>query len=303
MNFIEKVGKNLESITTDALIELGATRDQVTIEVLEKGSKGFFGFGAKDAKVRVTLKAEEPEINTREVVNQKSSKIQEVPQVQKESKLENKPIPISKEAKVVDKPASQVDIPIKLETKQKTQETVQGVVEPILKNRTMTGKKIPIDATEAVLRAKTFLENVLREMHIEPTFEVKVTDRRINIVISGDKMGLVIGKRGETLDALQYLVNIVVNKGQEGYVKVMLDTENYRARREETLRKVALKFAKKVSETKKPVALEPMNPYDRRIIHSVLQNSKIVKTHSEGREPFRKVVIAPIDYNKTNKRQ
>ena len=117
--------------------------------------------------------------------------------------------------------------------------------------------------------------------------------------IAGEKMGIVIGKRGETLDSLQYLTNIVVNKGHEGYLKIMLDTENYRERREETLQKVAMKYAKKATQLRRPVTLEPMNPYDRRIIHSVLQNSKTVKTHSEGKEPFRKVVITPLNQTRT----
>ena len=113
----------------------------------------------------------------------------------------------------------------------------------------------------------------------------------LSITMEGKNMGILIGKRGQTLDSLQYLANRVANKHQEGYVRVKLDTENYRARREETLRHLAKNIAHKVKRNRRPVALEPMNPYERRIIHSALQSDPYVMTHSEGEEPFRKVVI------------
>lgn len=126
-----------------------------------------------------------------------------------------------------------------------------------------------------------------------------VNNNRISICLEGKNMGTIIGKRGETLDAIQYLVNIVANKERQEYIKIMLDTENYRARREETLKNLAYKLSKKAQKTRKPIILEPMNPYDRRIIHSALQDSKIVKTHSEGKEPFRRVVITPNYQNRS----
>lgn len=251
MKSVEKTGKTVDNAITDALIELGATTDEVEIQVLERGSKGFLGLGAKDARVRVSLK--------------------ELPESQD----------ISQSA---DTEAIEEIIP-------EDKEEIKVVVNE--------NKHKGASIEEATENAKVFLNSVLTEMGLDATLETNVVDDRVYIEISGEKMGMVIGKRGDTLDALQYLTNIVVNKGHHDYVKIMLDTENYRSRREDTLRKVAYKFAKKAVQTKRPVILEPMNPYDRRIVHSALQDSRTVKTHSEGKEPFRRVVITPLSSNKT----
>ncbi|HKL78826.1 MAG TPA: RNA-binding cell elongation regulator Jag/EloR [Mobilitalea sp.] len=158
--------------------------------------------------------------------------------------------------------------------------------------------------------AKAFLDKVFKAMAINAKVEVAYDEENaiIDILVEGDDMGVLIGKRGQTLDSLQYLVSLVINKNSDNYVKVKLDTENYRARRKETLENLAKNIAFKVKRTRKPVSLEPMNPYERRIIHSALQNDKYVETYSEGEEPYRKVVInikktAPRDvkYNKFNK--
>ena len=141
--------------------------------------------------------------------------------------------------------------------------------------------------------AKKFLSDVFAAMQLEVvmTLDYKEAERELSIDLSGDDMGVLIGKRGQTLDSLQYLVSLVVNKKSENYVRVKLDTENYRERRKETLETLAKNIAYKVKRTRRPVSLEPMNPYERRIIHSALQNDKYVTTHSEGEEPFRRVVI------------
>ncbi len=141
--------------------------------------------------------------------------------------------------------------------------------------------------------AKEFLDKVFAAMGIDAETNVIYDQENANIEINveGDDMGVLIGKRGQTLDSLQYLVSLVVNKNSENYIKVKLDTENYRARRKETLENLAKNIAFKVKRTRKPVSLEPMNPYERRIIHSALQNDKVVETYSEGEEPYRKVVI------------
>ncbi len=141
--------------------------------------------------------------------------------------------------------------------------------------------------------AKVFLENLLKQMQIDADINIKEENDILNINLSGKKMGLLIGYRGETLDSIQYLTSLIVNKNHENpHKKVILDTENYRSKREETLKGLALKSANRVKRTKKALKLEPMNPYERRIIHSALQNDKYVITHSEGEEPFRKVVIS-----------
>ena len=141
--------------------------------------------------------------------------------------------------------------------------------------------------------ATSFLEKILKAMNIQAKIEVEVNDEDgvVQIDLSGDDMGILIGKRGQTLDSLQYLTSLVINKESDNYLKVKLDTENYRERRKETLENLAKNLAYKVKRTRKQVVLEPMNPYERRIIHSALQNDKFVETHSEGEEPFRKVVI------------
>lgn len=260
MKSIEKVAKTVDDAITEALIELGASTDQVNIEIISKGSKGLLGFGAKSAKVRVTLKESEAE----EVLEVKEVKLKEVLNQTVET-----------------------EIPVSQENVGDSEDTVvvsKEEVEQVIKN------------------AENFLNKLLKQMEIECTIKSKViNNNRISIGLEGKNMGIIIGKRGETLDAIQYLVNIVANKERKEYIKIMLDTENYRARREETLRKLAYKLSKKVQQSKKPIILEPMNPYDRRIIHSALQDSKFVKTHSEGKEPFRKVVITPSYHNRSYK--
>lgn len=141
--------------------------------------------------------------------------------------------------------------------------------------------------------AKIFLNDVFSAMKMTVVVDVKYDEeeKTMDIDLSGDEMGVLIGKRGQTLDSLQYLVSLVINKDVEEYIRVKVDTENYRQRRKETLENLAKNISYKVKRTKRPVSLEPMNPYERRIIHSALQNDKYVTTHSEGEEPFRRVVV------------
>lgn len=138
---------------------------------------------------------------------------------------------------------------------------------------------------------KEFLDKVFKAMKLDVNVKVEQIGNDMNIELSGDEMGVLIGKRGQTLDSLQYLTSLVVNKGSNEYIRVKVDTENYRKRRKDTLENLAKNLAYKVKRTKRPVTLEPMNPYERRVIHSALQNDKYVSTHSEGEEPFRRVVI------------
>ncbi len=263
MKFVEKVGRTVDEAITEALIELGASTDEVNIEIISKGSKGLLGFGAKEAKVRVTLKEEE------------SGNVEDI---KPEIKTFEKAAPKREFKKDIKKE-------VKKEEKKDSEDAVIVTEEEL---------------NEVIKLAEDFLYKLLKEMSIESTIHSKVVNNnRVAISIEGNNMGIIIGKRGETLDAIQYIVNIVANKNRVEYIKVMLDTENYRARREETLRKLAYKLSKKAQQTKKPIILEPMNPYDRRIIHAALQDSKIVKTHSEGKEPFRRVVISPTYQNRS----
>lgn len=153
--------------------------------------------------------------------------------------------------------------------------------------------KAKVKCSSVPERAKEFLDEVFNAMNMIVAVDVKYDEenKNLNIDLSGDEMGILIGKRGQTLDSLQYLVSLVVNKGSEEYIRVKVDTEDYRKRRKETLENLAKNIAYKVKRTKRSVSLEPMNPYERRVIHSALQNDKYVTTHSEGEEPFRRVVV------------
>jgi spoIIIJ-associated protein len=156
------------------------------------------------------------------------------------------------------------------------------------------GKDAKIKASveqSSVDKAKDFLSKVLDKMGLEPVLDIKEEDNVITVNVSGPKMGVLIGHRGETLDSVQYLTSLVVNKNSDKYKRVLLDTENYRSKREETLKRLAKRLANKVYKTGRKFTLEPMNPFERRIIHSTLQKDPNVTTYSEGSEPYRKVVI------------
>lgn len=161
--------------------------------------------------------------------------------------------------------------------------------------QTAAEKMDKIEEIDVEAAAKKFLDDVFAAMGITVEISAKYNDslKSLEVELSGDEMGVLIGKRGQTLDSLQYLISLVVNKGTSEYIRVKVDTENYRQRRRETLENLAKNIAYKVKRTRRPVSLEPMNPYERRIIHSALQNDRYVTTHSEGDEPFRRVVVTP----------
>ena len=206
MDMIEVSAKTVSDAITEACQKLGVTSDKLDYQVVEEGSSGFLGIGAKPAVIKAAVK---------------KSSVEEV--------------------------------------------------------------------------ARAFLNDVFQAMNMEVVIDIKYNEeeKSMDIELSGNEMGVLIGKRGQTLDSLQYLTSLVVNKEQKDYVRVKLDTENYRKRRKETLENLARNIAYKVKKTRRPVSLEPMNPYERRIIHSALQGNKFVETYSEGSEPYRHVVVAP----------
>ena len=201
MEFIEVSAKTVEDALTEALVQLGATSDQVEYEVVEKGSAGFLGIGSKAAVIKVRKKC-----------------------------------------------------------------SVEDSI-------------------------REFLGKVFDAMELEVEIVITNEDNNYAVDLKGADMGVLIGKRGQTLDSLQYLTNLAVNKNTDEHVKVKIDTEDYRNRRKETLENLAKNIAYKVKRTKRAVSLEPMNPFERRVIHSALQNDKFVTTHSEGEEPYRHVVV------------
>ncbi len=184
---------------------------------------------------------------------------------------------------------------VKEETKEEVKVETESKAEKKEEINAVKEEKVSANVDAAVLEesAKTFLKDVFQAMKLNVTIEAEydAAEMNLSVDLSGDDMGMLIGKRGATLDSLQYLVSLVVNKNSEDYIRVKVDTENYRERRKETLENLAKNIAYKVKRTKRPVSLEPMNPYERRIIHSALQNDKYVATHSEGEDPFRRVVV------------
>lgn len=262
--------KTVDDAITEALIQLGVTSDRLEYEVIEKGSAGFLGIGMKQAVIEARRKPEP-----------KEEKIEE-PVVEEPVKAEPKKV----EAVQPQKAAAEK----KADEPQKA--AFEKAVEKEVKEEVKKETKLVEVQPQTIEAVEDFLKNTMKAMDMEVELKTEIDqDGALCIDMSGEHMGILIGKRGQTLDSLQYLANRVANKHQEGYVRVKLDTENYRARREETLRHLAKNIAHKVKRNRRPVALEPMNPYERRIIHSALQSDPYVMTHSEGEEPFRKVVI------------
>ena len=253
MDYIEVKAKTIDDAITDALVQLGVTSDQLDYEVIEKGSAGILGLGRKDAVIKARKKVAVSEKKEKPVVEKKKE----------DSTSKKESTPVVKEETV--------------ENSEKAQAKAQ----------------VTIDYSALEASAKDFLTQVFAAMQLEVEIITKVDEdnKVIDVEFKGPEMGMLIGKRGQTLDSLQYLTNLAVNKQSESYIKVKLDTEDYRKRRKETLENLAKNIAYKVKRTKRPVSLEPMNPYERRIIHSALQNDKYVTTHSEGEEPFRRVVV------------
>ena len=270
MEYITVSAKTLDDAITEALIQLGVTSDQLDYIVVEKGSAGFLGIGVKQAVIKARKKVEEkPEVTVEETVK-KTAKEEVKETFKAEVKEEKKEERFEKKSEHKPKKNKQPEV-----VKEK-KEVELAVVEE-----------------NTIQMCEKFIYDVLKSMNME---DVKVTSQideegALSINMDGKNMGILIGKRGQTLDSLQYLTNRVANKAQSGYVRVKLDTEDYRRRRKETLENLAKNIASKVKRTRHAVSLEPMNPYERRIIHSALQSDPAVSTHSEGEEPYRRVVV------------
>ena len=268
--------KTVEDAITEASIQLGITSDKLEYEVIEKGSAGFLGIGMKQAVIEARRKVEEKQET--EIVEEVKKEIQQVAAEE-----------VKAEEKIVD------EVKAEIEHDEKPKQTTEKVEKKEeIKNDAPVKREVELaEVTDETKEAvSTFLKDTLKAMGMEVEIALDIDeDGSLSVNMSGPNMGILIGKRGQTLDSLQYLANRVANKHQSGYVRVKLDTENYRARREETLKHLAKNIAHKVKRNRRPVALEPMNPYERRIIHSVHQNDPYVTTHSEGEEPYRKVVV------------
>lgn len=301
MNTITVSAKTLDEAITKALIELGTTSDNLDYTVIDEGSAGFLGIiGAKPVKISAKKKRE------LDTLDDFLDKDQEAKKQQEAAKREAKAA--QKAAKPVEKkPAKPVreNKPVKEEKVYKEEKVVKEEKAAPVENqeKPVVSSKKSVDGTVYEETAKKFLVQMFAAMNmeVEITASYHEGDKELYVDMSGADMGILIGKRGQTLDSLQYLVSLVVNKDCDGYVRVKLDTKNYRARRKDTLETLAKNIAYKVKRTRRSVSLEPMNPYERRIIHSALQNDKFVITRSEGEEPFRHVVVSLKRENRENR--
>ena len=261
MNFSEKYGNDIDEAVELALKDLKVSKDEVDIEVLEEPSKGFLGLGSKLAKVRVTVKESEP--------------------VQKNDIDED-----IKELFETSEPAAEEQAAQVAFAEKEASNTEEKPKRRSIANERPEGLE-PADDHIAV----DFLKKTTQEMGMELEFSCMANEENVYIDIKGDEAGNIIGKRGQTLDAVQYLTSLVVNKDSSKYIRVIIDAENYRAKREKTLQQLADRLAGKVVRTKRSVRLEPMNPYERMVIHAALQGNKKVTTRSEGEEPYRRLII------------
>ena len=293
MNEITVSAKTLDDAITEASIQLGVASDQMEYDVIEKGSAGFLGIGSRQAVIRARIKKTvTEEIKAEEIKPEEIKK-----EFKKDFRKDRKEFVGHKERKEYKKD-SKKDFkkePKKEFVKENKTETASAVTAaaPVYEEKKELHVAVVTEATQKI--CEKFLQEVLQAMGMSEVTIVSSIDEEgaLAIEMSGDNMGILIGKRGQTLDSLQYLTNRVANKSQDGYVRVKLDTEDYRKRRKQTLENLAKNIAYKVKRSRKPISLEPMNPYERRIIHSALQADDRVSTHSEGEEPYRRVVVTP----------
>ena len=292
--------KTIEEAISLGLEELGVAISDVTVDILQEGSKGLFGlFGSRLAKVKLTLNNDEEDVEmAKELVSQmmRDDREEEQPVEKKpvEKKAEKKPAekkPVEKKAEK--KPAEKKPVEKKAEEKKPAEKkTPEKKAEKKPAEPKVIVPAEQADRATAAGKAQEFLQELTKLMGVNVSVAVATDDEgNVKVNMEGDTLGILIGRRGETLDALQYLTSLQVNKGQNDYTRVTLDTENYRAKREEALIRLANRMANRAQKTGRKVAMEPMNPYERRILHSALQNNPNVSTHSEGEEPNRHVVI------------
>lgn len=278
MNAIECSGKTVQEAVSKALAQSGWSLGEIEYEVLQEASKGILGIGAKPVVVRVTLtedekvpaaKAQPPE--RRQAEPKRAESKQQAEPKQNARRVEER---APKQDRGEGKPRREEDKP-----------AAESKVAKALKGE-------PVDAPSHP--AGQFLAKLLPLMQVEPELRMSKADDVLYVDVLSENMSDMIGQRGETLDAIQYITSLVVNKGEHEYTRVMLDTHNYRKKREATLQNLARRLAARAKQSGKRIVLEPMNPYERRVMHATLQNNQYVKTRSEGVEPNRRVIIEPV---------
>ena len=326
MRTYESSAKTIEEAISAGLEALGASISDVTVDIIDEGSKGLFGlFGSRQAKVRLTMKETEEDIL--------ASLSEDKPAEKKPEKPARKPeAPKAAEARPAEPKVEKSEKPARPEKAEKTEKPVRpekkaesdtprppkqprqpkqpkaekpekpeqekkplppkAPAKPIEKPVVTMLENDQVAPDSAAGKAQSFLKELTHLMGVEVDVAVgNDAEGNVFVKMTGDTLGILIGRRGETLDALQYLTSLKINRGQENYTRVTLDTENYRAKREDTLVRLANRMANRAVKTGRKVSLEPMNPYERRILHSALQADPDVTTHSEGEEPYRRVII------------
>lgn len=323
MKSIESSGKTVEDAVRAGLQQLGCDAADVTIDVLEAGRPGLFGMFGKLAKVRLTLKENDLDfempslsLDSQKTRAPKPEKKAEPKKAEKTEapaaaprKAEKTEAPAAAkaeeapaaEAHAAEEPAAEApaaEAPVaeaprapRRSRSNRAEKAERAESRPEKKNDEPFVPSDPETLSETGRIAYDFLKNVTEKMGVQVAIRVTEEADHLSVAMMGDTLGILIGRRGDTLDALQYLVSLQVNKNREGYMRVSLDTENYRAKREEALTRLAQRMAARARKTGRKVTLEPMNPYERRVLHSALQNNPYVTTHSEGEEPYRRVVI------------
>jgi len=269
MNYVIKTGKSVDEAVREALTELNINKEDANIQILDEGQKGFLGLiGSKDATVKVWPKEDENKNILNDIFNEDLEK----------EKSQDEVLDTYNE--------------LKFENNDNSNEISYEKTEDIISEEE---KKTSIEEEneEILSTAREFMTKILETLELENIIEMELEENTLHINVNGDenRLGILIGKRGVTLDSIQYILNLIVNKKSSRYIRVSLDSSGYREKRKETLTNLAEKMAKKVIKTGRSVRLEPMNSYERKIIHTALQDFEGVLTHSEGKDPFRKVVI------------
>ena len=299
MKTYEFTARTTEEAISAGLESLGLSISEVKVDIIEEGSKGLFGlFGSRPAKVRFTVEEDEADDEVHNLFDgmldekeeKKAEKKAEKPAEKKAPKAEKKEKPAKEEKKAEEKPAKE-ETPKAEKPARKPREPKKPVEEKPVEKKEIVPAEQADRATPAG-KAQEFLQELTKLMNVPVSVAVSTDEEgNVHVNMEGDTLGILIGRRGETLDALQYLTSLQVNKGKSDYTRVTLDTENYRAKREEALIRLANRMANRCQKTGRKVSMEPMNPYERRILHSALQDHPAVTTHSEGDEPNRHVVI------------
>lgn len=271
MSYIDVTGKTEEEAIRKALAQLGMDRDDVSVEILERAKSGFLGIGSHDARVRVTYGPEEAPME------------------------EPAPLPVKPVKKAEEKPVKKASQPVKAAAP-KSAEAEKPVAEKKVVEEVKAApveESLPLCEDDNAKRIAAFLTGLLEQMDSVAQVKVYETEKgRYKAILEGEKLGALIGRRGETLDAIQQLTNYAVNSGADKRIRIHVDAENYRAKREQSLESLARKVAAKVTKYRRSVTLEPMNAYERHVIHSALQEVAGVTTYSIGSEPNRRVVVA-----------